>query len=249
MCKSIDKNPELFNSKSVASKNSRKIYLENSYYHLYNRGVEKRKIFLEEQDYSVFLSYLKEYLLPKDETKLREQLSNPNTSYKIKEKILRQLKLNNFYECITLLAYCLMSNHLHLLVKQKDPESIDKFMNSLGVRYAVYFNRKYKRVGKLFQDVYKAVLVKTDEQLLHLSRYIHRNPLPKKSLASQDQVLRVCMKQPSSLPEYLEQKHTKWIQSTEILTYFSKTNPNLSYQNFVEQSEDFSSIQNIAVDL
>jgi len=61
--------------------NSRKQYLENSYYHLYNRGVEKRIIFLDDQDYSVFLSYLKDYLIPKNEEKLSLKLADPNTSY------------------------------------------------------------------------------------------------------------------------------------------------------------------------
>lgn len=177
----------------MASRNSRKVYSENSYYHIYNRGVEKRLIFLDNQDYYIFLSYLKEYLLPKDEQKLSQQLSNPNTSYKEKSKILRLLRLNNFADEIMLLAYCLMPNHFHLLIKQKSHNSIDKFMNSLGVRYTMYFNRKYKRVGALCQDVYKAVLIENEPQLLYLSSYIHRNPgnmLPKSKLATQDQVWR-----------------------------------------------------------
>jgi putative transposase len=70
----------------MPSKNSIKSYVENGYYHLYNRGVEKRIIFLDQQDYGVFLSYLKEYLVPKNEKELHEKLSNPNTSYKEKDK-------------------------------------------------------------------------------------------------------------------------------------------------------------------
>lgn len=171
----------------MPAKNSLKIYTPNSYYHLYNRGVEKRIIFIDEQDYHVFLSYLKEYLIPKDELALRKRLADSNTSYKEKDKILKALRMNNFSEEIFLVAYCLMPNHFHLLIKQSDELSIDRIMNSLGTRYTMYFNRKYKRVGPLYQDVYKAVLVRTDEQLLHLSRYIHRNPI---ELASQGDALR-----------------------------------------------------------
>src|SRR3989344_5374910 len=137
----------------MPSRNSTKLYLEHSYYHIYNRGVEKRLIFLDQQDYSVFLNYLKEYLLPKDEKNLRDQLSNSNTSYRQKDKILGILRLNNFADEITLLAYCLMPNHFHFFVRQKSSKSIDSFIQSLGTRYTMYFNRKYKRVGSLFQAV------------------------------------------------------------------------------------------------
>lgn len=217
----------------MPARNSIKQYVENSYYHLYNRGVEKRSIFLDEQDYAVFLSYLKEYLLPKNEKQLIEKLSDDNTSYKEKDKILKLLRLNNFAEEITLLAYCLMPNHFHFSIKQKSANSIDRFMQSFGSRYTIYFNRKYKRVGSLFQAVYKAVLVDTEEQLLQLSRYIHKQALPS---------------QPSSYQEYLGKRKTPWIHPEDILAYFSKTNPSLSYQSFVEQEEDIASIANIALD-
>ena len=215
----------------MPARNSRKQYSDNSYYHIYNRGVEKRTIFLDQQDYAVFLNYLKEYLLPKDEKSLSERLSNQDTSYKEKDKILKLLRLNNFADEITLLAYCLMPNHFHFFVKQKSAQSIDKFINSLGTRYTMYFNRKYKRVGSLYQGVYKAVSVVHDAQFLYLSKYIH-----KQALASQGEALQE--DQPSSYPEYLGERKTKWIHPEEILSYFSKTNPKFSYKSFVEELED-----------
>lgn len=221
----------------MASKNSLKQYVEQSYYHIYNRGVEKRNIFLDPQDYGVFLSYLKDYLSEKDEKELLTKLGNPSTSYKEKEKILKMLKLNNFYNEITLLAYCLMQNHFHLLVKQSNASSIDKFMNSLALRYAIYFNKRYKRIGPLFQDVYKAVRIESEEQLLHLSRYIHQNP------ANMKLSVQTFLSQPSSYPEYLGHKKTNWVKTENIIDYFSKNNPNLSYQTFVEQSGDILPIQ------
>ena len=161
----------------MPAKNSRKIYKENGFYHLYNRGVEKRSIFEDKQDYSVFLLYLKSYLLPKNVDALQEMLSDKNSTWNEKRLILKQLRLNNFNKEISLLAYCLMPNHFHFIVKQTAPDSIDRFINSLNTRYVMYFNKKYDRVGPLFQGVYKAVVVETDEQLLYLSGYIHRNPL------------------------------------------------------------------------
>lgn len=231
----------------MPSKNRTKLYVENGYYHIYNRGVEKRLIFINKQDYGVFLSYLKTYLLPKNEVELRNKLSDSNTSYKEKDKILKLLRLNNFYGEITLLAYCLMPNHFHFFIKQKDSLSIDKFMQSLGTRYTMYFNRKYKRVGFLYQDVYKAVLIETDEQFIYLSKYIHKQAIlhypSKASLASQGRTLRA-WEQPSSYPEYLGKRKTEWVHPEEVLAHFSKTNPKLTYKAFVEESDDFSVIQN-----
>lgn len=195
----------------MPSKNEVKIYVENSYYHIYNRGVEKRDIFLDEQDYSVFLTYLKTYLLPKDEQKLQELLTDPKTDYRERDKIIKMLRLNNFNDDLKLLAYCLMFNHFHLLIYQKGRDNIHKFMNSLMTRYSMYFNKKYKRVGPLFQGVYKAVLVKTDGQLVHLSRYIHLQ-----AINLQGQPLRG---QPSSYPNYLGKISQEWVKPDEILAF------------------------------
>lgn len=224
----------------MPARNSVKQYTENSYYHLYNRGVEKRDIFQDQQDYGVFLGYLKEYLTSKDENLLREKLSDTNLSWKEKDKILKLLRLNNFHEEIILIAYSLMPNHFHFLLKQKGANSIHKFMQSLGTRYTMYFNHKYKRVGSLFQAVYKATLVDSDEQFLHLSRYIH-----KQALTLQGETLQ---HQPSSYPEYLGLRKTAWIKPDDILDYFSKINRKLSYQAFVQEEADLSIIQNLIIE-
>lgn len=237
----------------MPNKHSLKVYSSNTYYHIYNRGVEKRLIFQDAQDYAVYLSYLKTYLLPKDKEKLSLALTNPSINYKERGEILKELRLNNFYGEISLIAYCLMPNHFHLLVKQNTANSIDKFMNSLGVRYTMFFNKKYKRIGPLYQDVYKAVVVETDEQLAHLTRYIHLNPLNKRNtkIASKGDVFRVRFSQPSSYPEYLGERETKWIHTEDVLNLFSKNIPNLSYQAFIEQKEkeDLEPIQDIVLDL
>lgn len=228
----------------MASKNSIKTYVKNAYYHVYNRGVEKRVIFLDEQDYSVFLSYLQVYLLPKDEEGLRCILTSETSTPKEKNSALKQLQLKNYSNSIELLCYALMSNHFHLLIKQSDT-TINYFMNSLGTRYSMYFNRKYKRTGVLFQDVYKAVLVASDEQLLHVSRYIHTNPT---------RALRLSPEQwsqapfPCSLAEYIGKRQTSWINTTNILSYFSKTQKWNSYENFLFASNESIADPNLAID-
>lgn len=225
---------------NMPAKNRTKEYAEDSYYHLYNRGVEKRSIFLDEQDYAVFLSYLKEYLSFRDEKALSDKLLDYSISYKERDNILKILRLNNFYDDITLLSYCLMPNHFHFFVKQKGALSIDKFMNSLCTRYTMYFNKKYKRVGSLYQGVYKAVMITKDEQFTYLSKYIHKQTYI--HLGTKGQALRVSV-QPSSYPEYLGKRKTEWIHPEEILANFSNTNPKLSYKSFVEEDNDFSPIQ------
>ncbi len=224
----------------MPARNSSKQYIENGYYHLYNRGVEKRKIFEDDQDYAVFLSYLKEYLLPKDIDNLQKRLADPTISYKERGKIIKLLRLNNFAQEIILFAYCLMPNHFHLLIKQKGAGSIDKLMNSLGTRYTMYFNRKYKRVGPLYQGVYKAVIVGDDEQLLHLSRYIH-----KQALGSQGDALQG---QPCSYYEYLSRRKTSWLRPEEVINFFSQTNSNLSYESFVNSDADVTKIQHLLIE-
>jgi putative transposase len=209
----------------MPAKNSLKIQVADAYYHVYNRGVEKRKIFLDDQDYAVFLSYLKTYIEPKDEKALKAVFDSPNSTWKEKDFAKRELRLKNYYSQLELICYVLMPNHFHFLIKQ-NALVLNSFMNSLGTRYGMYFNKKYKRDGGLFQDVYKAVMIESEAHLLHLSRYIHLNPKGKK--------------QPSSLPDYLGQRNTNWIAKHYILSYFSKTNPKNSYNDFMGFATDDS---------
>lgn len=212
----------------MPSRNIIKKYVENGYYHIYNRGVEKREIFLDEQDCIVFLHYLKLYLSPIDELK---QLDLPGL------RILRFLRLNLSQE-IDLLAFALMPNHIHLQIKQKTVDGIVKLMKRLSTAYVMYFNKKYHRVGGLFQNRYKAALIETDSYLLHLSRYIHLNST---KISSQ----KVNFDEFSSYPYYLGQKHASWIKPQEILGYFRSAQRKdlkdiLSYQSFVEDFKESS---------
>lgn len=229
----------------MASKNSVKIYASDAFYHLYNRGVEKRQIFLDQQDYSVFLSYLQTYVSPKNIQGLYAILGSNKTSPKEKDKALKLLRLKNYHAQIDIFCYALLPNHFHILVRQKNAV-LNSFMNSLGTRYAMYFNRKYKRKGVLFQDVYKAVLVETDEQLLHLSRYIHLNPINAEELPINEWEKASF---PSSLPDYLKKRETNWISKDHILSYFSKTNPLNSYKNFLGATPELDKIAKLAIDL
>ena len=222
----------------MPAKNALKTYTEGGYYHVYNRGVNKRTIFKDAQDSTVFLSYLKTYLLAKDVDMLNKMLSSPDSSPKEKNHALNLLHLNNFQGRITLLAYCLMSNHFHFLISQTGRQDMETFMKSLMTRYLKYFNYRHGRVGPLFQGRYKAVLISSDEQLLYLTRYIHRNPfeLPE---TLRDQ-------QPSSYRVYLGQMKQEWVQPSVVLANFAPSGFN-SYQSFVESTAADHEVQAAAL--
>jgi len=213
----------------MPARNVIKQYQKKGYYHLYNRGVEKRDIFIDKQDAAVFLGYLKEYLSPKNIEVLMKAISSPKSTSQDKAEAIKLLRMNNFAGEIELLAYCLMPNHFHLLVRQNEARSIEKFMKSLLTRYVQYFNhRQDDRVGGLFQGTYKAVLVQTEEQLLWLTRYIHRNPASK-GLSLKHPPL------PFSYKNYVGLVKQEWVKPREILGYFAKTGIN-SYEAFVEDN-------------
>jgi putative transposase len=216
----------------MPSRNIIKTYVKDGFYHIYNRGVEKRIIFEDTQDYKVFLRYLKEYLSPPpDLRKFYKEFTLKGSTFKGVPRLP-----NNYQEKIDLLAFCLMPNHFHLMVRQKDDQSIKDFMKSLLTRYSMYFNKRNNRVGPLFQSIYKAVLINNENYLLHLSRYIHLNPL---------EFTRDLISSFSSYQEYLGMRHTEWIKPNIVLSYFQsevKTGSQdfirvNTYKDFVEKYE------------
>lgn len=146
-----------------------KVLVPNGCYHLFNRGVGKMEIFRDQQDYNFFLSRLRENLFPGSENIpfWKTRRSGSRECY-----VRKVLPAGSF----CLLSYCLMPNHFHFLIKQAGELSLDVLIRKVCTSYAMYFNKKYKRVGAVFQDQYKAVKVESDEQLLWVSAYMHQNP-------------------------------------------------------------------------
>ena len=226
----------------MPGKNALKTYIENGFYHVYNRGVEKRNIFLDEQDYKVFLSYLKLYLTSKDdsiiEIKKRADLSDDQKN----EKISKLMALKNYFNKIELLCYVLMPNHFHLEIRQKNQTDMEDFMRSLITKYSKYFNKRYDRVGPLFQGRYNAVLITNEKYLLHLGRYIHLNPqeiiVNKQSLSSYPW---------SSYLAYINDLSVGWLNKNYFLSDFKKNKGFSfnSYKGFVEgyMEETFEEIK------
>lgn len=136
-------------------------------YHIFNRGSDKRQIFVQPRDHKRFCQtfYYYQFQGPKP------KFSNFNKESLTTFKFFPDSKL------VEILCYCLMPNHFHFMVRQLKDSGISIFLSQLSNSYTKYFNTKYKRVGPLLQGAFKAVLVETDDQLIHLSRYIHLNPI------------------------------------------------------------------------
>ena len=215
----------------MPAKNVDKKFVENGIYHAYNRGVEKRKIFLDDQDYRVFLHLLKYYLSPINLKADHPIVTTGN------QNLLRPRPLKNLENEVELIAYCLMPNHFHLLLKQIPIDGMTKLLRRIATTYSLYFNRRYKRVGYLFQGNYKAVLIDNDPALLHISRYIHLNPQELTRLTRSNLVSYPY----SSYPYFLGLKNAGWVKPGSILSLLTDKSLSLgyrSYQDFVEKFAD-----------
>ena len=136
-------------------KNTIKPYVDNGFYHVYNRGVNKGDIFFDDQDYRVFLHLLKYYLSPVQSLDKEHPLTDLM-------EIVRPRPLANLEKEVDLVAYCLMPNHFHLLLKQNTIDGMTKLMRRLMTTFAMYINKRHHRVGHLFQAKYKAALIQDD---------------------------------------------------------------------------------------
>lgn len=189
----------------------------NEIYHVFNRGVEKRKVFLNERDYKHFLETLKHYLV---------------ITTKLSRKTKRFAKQTD-PQMVEILCYVLMPNHYHLLMRQKSDDGISIFMNRAANSYTKYFNVKNSRIGPLFQGRFKAIRIETDEQLLYVSRYIHLNPLVS-NLVNDLEDYRW-----SSYPAYVVQDELQNIplNTQDILSHLSS---NEDYKKFVMEQADYA---------
>lgn len=155
-------------------------------YHVYNRGVEKRNVFCEKLDYIRFIHDLFEFndrqAAPDFDRRYKPykfHTSNVGgeTPHISDENRLGVVRTRLREPVVEILAFCLMDNHYHLLIKQIVDSGIPLFMKKVNAGYTCAFNAKNERVGPLFQGVYKLKHVGKDEYLRHLVCYIHLNPL------------------------------------------------------------------------
>lgn len=195
-------------------------FATNNYYHAYNRGVEKRNIFVGKRDYQQFLLTMDFYR----KTPLPAKLSD------FKRGLEKIKKIENQIDLVQIFAYCLMPNHFHFLLRQITDNGITHFLRKFTNSYTRYFNTKHDRIGPLFQGTFKAKLIENDQYLLQVSKYIHRNPLKLNNGNLHSYPY-------SSYMYYLSKDKHPFCDTEFILSYFSKTNANLGYSSFVEETE------------
>lgn len=181
-------------------------------YHIYNRGVEKRDIFLSDGDRWRFLQGL--YLFNDESVSanllFRLEQEKGKMHFGILRDYMKKAEIKR-KPLVRIMADCLKPNHFHLLVEETQKDGISRFMQKLGTGYTKYFNMKYERVGGLFQGVYKAVEVKKDAQLQYLLAYINvinpgqeLEPELKSMAQDPEEILRFVESYPwSTHPEYL----------------------------------------------
>ncbi len=188
-------------------------------YHVYNRGVEKRRIFEDRRGYKRFLQIIQYYQLegpkPKFSNFIKYKLSNPDSNKKI----------------VDIISYCLMPNHFHLLIKQLKDGGISEFIRKISDSYTKYYNIKYDRVGALLQGPFKAVLIENDEQLIHVSRYIHLNPLASFLVKNLNQY------EWSSYIEFLDKTSSGISAKEEVLSFFKSPQ---DYKRFMQDQIDYA---------
>jgi len=147
-------------------------FVSNEVYHVFNRSIARQTIFIDKYDYKTALDLINFYRFSKPPLRFSHY---KRLSKEQKEEFEKTFMINRS-SMIEILAYCIMPNHVHFLLQPKKDNAVSDFMRNLQNSYAKYFNTKRKRTGSLFQFMFKAVRMETDEQLVHVSRYIHLNP-------------------------------------------------------------------------
>ena len=198
-------------------------------YHIFNRGVNKGDIFFSEWDYRRFYLAALHYKTKSTKFSYQQHISRFSSSDPGSELQIGSKIDDNSPPRVEVYGYCFMPNHFHFLLKQLADGGITTFLGNLSNSYSHFVNLKHNRVGPLFQGPFKNVLIKTQEQLLHVSRYIHLNPLVSNLVSD------LKLYEPSSYLSYLG-REDKLINMDPILGEFQSTN---FYEKFVFDQADY----------
>lgn len=197
-------------------------FVNEEIYHIVTRGVEKRLIFQSQSDYYRGIFSLFEF---NDESHVLIR-NRRRARIRAKKNGREQFSANRDL-IVEILAFCLMPNHIHLLLRQIKENGISKFMSKFGAGYATYFNKKYSRTGHLFQGRFRAVHIQNNEQLKNGFVYVHTNPTGIIEPGWKEQGI----KNPEDVIRFLE--NYKW---SSYLDYIGKRNfPSVTNREFLMQ--------------
>ena len=208
------------------------------YYHLYNRGTDKRKIFTDAKDYFRF--------------KVLLYLCNSDVKVDIGDQLRQGLTLSDIFqidkgeELVNIGTYCLMPNHFHILVKEKKKGGISLFVQKLTTAFTMYFNKKHERNGALFQGTFKAQHVSKDNYLKYLFAYINLNPIKLIDTNWKENGISDLSKSEKYLDEYehssyldligVERMENKILNLVEFPEYF---NSEIEFRDFIREWLNF----------
>ncbi|PJE67660.1 hypothetical protein COU95_01175 [Candidatus Shapirobacteria bacterium CG10_big_fil_rev_8_21_14_0_10_40_9] len=195
------------------------ILATGEYYHILNRSIQGIPIFKGKRENILFLEAMEYYLQP-----------SPPTRFSIYRVGIEKYQINLKKPLVSIINFCLMPNHFHFTLRQEKESGIRKFIQRLTNSFAHYFNIKYKNRGPLFEGNFKAVRIETDEQLIHLSRYIHLNPVSAYLVENPEDYPY------SSYRVYLKREDSKIVDPSPILEQFSSSE---KYQSFVQSQRDY----------
>jgi putative transposase len=197
-------------------------------YHIFNRGVAALPIYLVSRSYLRFLDLVDYYRFSNTPFSFSSLLDLPREE---RMSLLARLRKENAIH-VEILAFCLMPNHFHFLLKQLTDKGISKFIAKITNGFSHYFNIRHDRSGHLFQGNFGAVRIEDDEQFMHVSRYIHLNPVTSYLIGIEN----LSSYESSSYPEYID-KSSGFTNVKESLSYF---NDPRKYKEFVEDHADYS---------
>lgn len=197
-------------------------------YHVFNRGNNRQSTFTDKRNYRRAIECISFYHFAKPPMRLSKFLRLEQVK---QQEVLIALKKSE--RIAQIFCYCLMPNHFHFLLKQMKEGGIAKFLSNFQNSYTRYFNTRHKRDGSLFLDQFKAVRIETDEQFIHVSRYIHLNPYTGYVVKS----FKDLEKYPwSSFGDYLNSEINSFIDKDQILGFFRKPS---KYKKFVFDQADY----------
>ncbi len=211
-------------------------------YHVFNCSIAGLPIFLNNKNCQRALDTVNFYRFEKPDLRFSHYNRLPIQQ---KSEFLQNLKQKNTKR-VKVWAYCLMPNHIHFVFKQLTENGIANFMSNLQESYAKYFNIKGERTGSLFQSMFKAVRIESDEQLIHVVRYVHLNPLT-------SYVIRKIKELETypwcSFAEYVGNQNMGIIDKEDILAHFSsiKRFKDFTY-NQVDYQRKLAAIKHLALE-
>ncbi len=212
-----------------------RVFATDQVYHLYNRGVAKQEIFHDDQDFTHLLNTLSFY---------RE--AHPERRFSLIKPDERRRILSTQVECplIEILGYCLMPNHFHLIVRQLVDGGITTFLRRALNSYARAYNTRYRRVGTIFQGRCGAVLIESNEQLLHVTRYAHLNPVVAKLVKTAEKY------RWSSYPQYLSGQVTRLCSPTMVLELAGGSEQYRQFtEDYVGYAQDLATLKHLLHDV